>query len=225
MNNRFVGSLRARAVVMLGVVSAAALVMAARPQTSVRGMQRPAGQPPAKAGKIVPKVAVDSPMTIGAAMEAVALKVAVDSPMTIGAAMEAVTLKSAEDKADSLQLAGASALGNSMHQAAMAMSALAPTRPKVAAAWPVDARTGQTLINGVPVVGRVFVQRKVDGLVAYRYADVYVGEPSHPLPPVVKPTYRKPPLAATRRVRGIMVEATLWSMDRKRAARMNQRWR
>ncbi len=201
MNNRFAGSLRARAVVMLGAVSAAALVMAARPQASMPRMQ-----PPAKSVKLAPKVAVDSPMTIGAAMEAVAVK-------------------GAEKMADSLQMAGASALGDSMHLAAMVMPAPAAARPKVAASWPTDARTGQTLINSVPVVGRVFVQKKVDGIVAYRYAEIYAGEPSHPLAPVVKTTYRRPPLAATRRVRNIMVEATLWSMDRKRAARMNQHWR
>jgi len=186
---------------MLGVLSAAVMITAARAQTPVAGMQ-----PPAKPVKLSPKVAVDSPMTIGAAMEAAAMK-------------------GAESKADSLQLAGASAMGDSMHMAAMIMPTPVVARPKVAASWPTDPRTGQTLINGVPVVGRVFVQKKVDGIVAYRYADVYAGEPSHPLAPVVKSTYRKPPLAATRRVRGIMVEATLWGMDRKRAARMNQHWR
>lgn len=44
---------------------------------------------------------------------------------------------------------------------AMSMPVAASARPKIAAAWPVDARTGQTLINGVPAVGWVFVQKNV----------------------------------------------------------------
>jgi hypothetical protein len=91
-------------------------------------------------------------------------------------------------------------------------------KPAASAKWPVDA-AGRTLVNGTPVVGRVFAQQKVDGLVKYEYAKVYAGEPPHPAAAVVSARHTAPPITHARRFRGIMVEATLWSMDNKRSAR------
>jgi hypothetical protein len=100
-----------------------------------------------------------------------------------------------------------------------------PSTPLVAAApaapatWPVDPATGQTLINGRPVVGRVFIMQKTDGTVKYpNVADVVSHEALVPLPAVVGTSYTPAPLTLQRRHRGIMVQATLWSMDNKRSA-------
>ena len=91
--------------------------------------------------------------------------------------------------------------------------------PAPAAAWPVDPVTGQTLINGRPVVGRVFIMQKTDGTVKYpNVADVISHEAKAPLPPVVGTSYTPAPLTNQRRMRGIMIQATLWDMDHKRSA-------
>lgn len=96
----------------------------------------------------------------------------------------------------------------------------APTvAPKTAGKWPVDPVTGLTLVNGTPVVGRVFEQRKVDGLVKYQYSEVYKDEPPHPAAPIVSARHEAPAPGHARRMRGIMVEATLWTIDNKRSAR------
>lgn len=87
------------------------------------------------------------------------------------------------------------------------------------ATWPVDPVTGQTLINGRPVVGRVFIMQKTDGTVKYpNVADVIAHEAKAPLPPVVGTTYTPAPLTNQRRMRGIMIQATLWDADTKRSA-------
>ena len=91
-------------------------------------------------------------------------------------------------------------------------------QPAPAPAWPVDAQ-GRTLVNGTPVVGKVFVMQKVDGLVKYDYEKVYDGEPIHPELPIVSARHQASPPGHARRMRGIMVEATLWSIDHKRSAR------
>jgi len=100
------------------------------------------------------------------------------------------------------------------------VAAAAPTPAPVAAqrgGWPVDA-AGRTLINGKPVIGRVFVQTKMDGLEAYEFANVYKGEAAQPDKPVIATTYSVPPVGNSRRARGIMVQATLWEIDHKRSA-------
>jgi hypothetical protein len=102
---------------------------------------------------------------------------------------------------------------------------VAPVAPVAAApsaapaAWPVDPATGQTLINGKPVVGRVFIMQKTDGTVKYpNVADVIAHEAHAPLPAVVGASYTPAPLANTRRMRGMMVQSTLWGLDAKRSA-------
>jgi hypothetical protein len=138
------------------------------------------------------------------------------APMA-GMAMPASTVPT-----DSQGSAAAKATADSM-AAKMAMPMPAPVavaapKPAGPAKWPVDA-AGRTLVNGTPVVGRVFAQQKVDGLVKYEYAKVYAGEPPHPAAAVVSARHNAPPITHARRFRGIMVEATLWSMDNKRTAR------
>lgn len=95
-----------------------------------------------------------------------------------------------------------------------------------AAAWPVDPATGLTLVNGLPVVGRVFVMQKVDGLRKYEgVKGHYVGEPLPPQAAVVGTSYRAPDLALTRRHRGMMVQSNLWSIEKQRSAMENHHYR
>ncbi|MFN5599899.1 MAG: hypothetical protein ACK5AK_11045 [Gemmatimonas sp.] len=91
--------------------------------------------------------------------------------------------------------------------------------PATPAAWPVDPVTGQTLINGRPVVGRVFIMQKTDGTVKYpNVADVIAHEALEPLPAVVGTSHTPAPLTHSRRMRGIMIQSTLWDLDTKRSA-------
>jgi hypothetical protein len=118
--------------------------------------------------------------------------------------------------ADSLLDSAAVAALDSMTAAMEAKAAEVATAP---AAWPVDAETGQTLINGRPVVGRVFIMRKTDGTVKYpNVADVISHEALAPLPAVVGSSYTQAPLTHQRRMRGVMIQSTLWDMDTKRSA-------
>lgn len=123
-------------------------------------------------------------------------------------------------KADSTAVAD-TLMDLSLVMAAEAAAAAATTAPVAVApsAWPVDPTTGQTLINGRPVVGRVFIMRKTDGTVKYpNVADVVAHEALAPLPPVVGSSYQQAPITNQRRMRGIMIQSTLWDMDRKRSA-------
>ena len=98
--------------------------------------------------------------------------------------------------------------------------------PQPSGEWPVDPVTGQTLINGEPVVGRVFIMEKPDGLVKLgTWQAQYVGEPKTPAPANVSSSYTIPAPEQTRRIRGIMVQSTLWSMDGKRSARERRYYR
>ena len=97
-------------------------------------------------------------------------------------------------------------------------AAAAPTA-QAAGTWPVDPVTGQTIINGEPVVGRVFIMQKPDGLVKLgTWQAQYAGEPAAPEPARVGTSYTVPAPEQTRRMRGIMIQATLWGMDGKRSA-------
>jgi len=101
----------------------------------------------------------------------------------------------------------------------MSLTTQAIARSAAPAQWPVDPATGMTLVNGEPVVGRVFIMAKVDGLTKYEnVASVLAPEPMPPQAPVVGSSYAAPPLEATRRHRSIMVQATLWSFDNKPSA-------
>ncbi len=146
------------------------------------------------------------------------------SAATTTAASSAMAMPAMSAPKDSQSSAAATATTDSM-AAKMAMPmpmpapvATAAPKPAGPAMWPVDA-AGRTLVNGTPVVGRVFAQKKVDGLVKYEYAKVYVGEPPHPAAPIVNTRHIAPPITHARRFRGMMVEATLWSMDNKKSAR------
>ncbi len=98
---------------------------------------------------------------------------------------------------------------------AAAVMAPAPAPVPVADAWPVDPATGQTLINGQPVVGRVFIMKKVDGIEKYEYSQVYAKEAAHPEPAIVSARQNPLPARNVRRIRNAMIQATLWSMDKK----------
>lgn len=136
-----------------------------------------------------------------AAPQPPAAPVATDSMMPDSLAMQADSLL------DSL------AVAEEIAAPAPEVPAAAPT------SWPVDPVTGQTLINGRPVVGRVFIMQKTDGTVKYpNVADVLSHEAQAPLPAVVGSSYTPAPLTNQRRMRGIMIQATLWDMDAKRAA-------
>lgn len=112
-----------------------------------------------------------------------------------------------------------SAAAESAAAPAVTAAAPAPAPEPTPTAWPVDPVTGQTLVNGIPVVGRVFIMRKTDGLVKVEtVAEDRKNEALAPEPPIVATSYTPLPLPNTRRIRTIMVQATLWSMDGKRSA-------
>lgn len=127
---------------------------------------------------------------------------------------------SAPDSAAADALVVSDSLAPAMTDASqpVALKAAAPA-PAAPAAWPVDPVTGQTLINGRPVVGRVFIMKKTDGTVKYpNVADVIAHEALAPLPPVVGSSYTPAPITNQRRMRGIMIQSTLWDIDAKRSA-------
>lgn len=98
--------------------------------------------------------------------------------------------------------------------------------PPAPAAWPVDPVTGQTLVNGRPVVGRVFLLSKTDGLKAYTgIADFTAGEPRAPRAALSPRSIRPPAIEQTRRIRTGMVQATLWEMDTKPSAQERRYYR
>ena len=104
-------------------------------------------------------------------------------------------------------------------------AAAAPTA-QATGTWPVDPVTGQTIINGEPVVGRVFIMQKPDGLVKLgTWQAQYNGEPATPEPARVGTSYTVPAPEQTRRMRGIMIQSTLWAMDGKRSARERRFYR
>ena len=107
----------------------------------------------------------------------------------------------------------------------MTPAAAAPT-PPATGSWPVDPVTGQTIINGEPVVGRVFIMQKPDGLVKLgTWQAQYAGEPAVAEPARVGTSYTVPAPEQTRRMRGIMIQATLWGMDGKRSASEHRYYR
>jgi hypothetical protein len=119
---------------------------------------------------------------------------------------------------DSAAMQDAMATGAAAPEAAPFAPA-APAAVSAPTAWPVDPATGLTLVNGEPVVGRVFIQQKVDGLTKYEsVASHMAAEAMPPAPATVGSSYTVPTLETTRRFRGIMVQSTLWSIDKKPSA-------
>jgi len=123
---------------------------------------------------------------------------------------------------DSTTRTDTTAVADSMAMPDSMMMAAAPAAPapQATGTWPVDPVTGQTIINGEPVVGRVFIMQKPDGLVKLgTWQAQYTGEPAAPEAARVGTSYTVPAPEQTRRMRGIMIQATLWGMDGKRSAR------
>lgn len=115
---------------------------------------------------------------------------------------------------DSAAMAGMAGMNH------MQMAAPAPQVHTAPGTWPVDPVTGQTLINGIPVVGRVFTLQKTDGTVKIEDVKAALhGEPPAAAPAVVKQAYAPAKSVNTRRMRGIMIQATLWDMDQKKSAK------
>ncbi len=113
-----------------------------------------------------------------------------------------------------------------MPDSTMTTPAAAVPTPQATGTWPVDPVTGQTIINGEPVVGRVFIMQKPDGLVKLgTWQAQYNGEPATPEPARVGTSYTVPAPEHTRRMRGIMIQSTLWAMDGKRSARERRFYR
>ncbi len=108
--------------------------------------------------------------------------------------------------------------------AAPAPAAAPVAAPRSPSGWPVDPVTGQTLVNGKPVRGRVFVMHKVDVDQPYDIATRMNVEPLAPEAAIVgAPSPVKSP-TAVRRHRGAMVQATLWLIDDKPGAVKNRRY-
>lgn len=129
---------------------------------------------------------------------------------------------------DSTQLSDTTAMADSMvvTDSMMMMQTAVDAAPPAAAAWPVDPVTGQTIINGEPVVGRVFIMQKTDGTVKLgKWQDQYIGEALSPEPAIVGSSYTVPAPEHTRRIRTAMVQATLWGMDGKRSATERRHYR
>jgi hypothetical protein len=174
------------------VVALVAVGLAAR-----SGEQQPAAVPAAKT----------TPAAQPMAAQAAPAPAPTDSMMPDSAATDSMAM-AADSLADSTAM-----MTDSM------AAPVAAAEPAAPATWPVDPVTGQTLINGRPVVGRVFIMQKTDGTVKYpNVADVVSHEALAPLPAVVGQSYTQAPLTSQRRHRGIMVQATLWSLDGKRSA-------
>lgn len=122
----------------------------------------------------------------------------------------------AGDSAAVAALDSASALPQQAYDTTSMAVAAAP------AAWPVDPVTGQTLINGIPVVGKVFIMKKTDGLV--KVQTVAQDRQNEALPPeaAIVGSSGTPYTGPVRRQRTVMTQATLWSNDNKAKAVSNR---
>lgn len=142
-------------------------------------------------------------------------------PATVQATVPAAVAPADSMVPDSTTRTDTTAVADSMAMPDSTMPTPAAAAPTAQAAgtWPVDPVTGQTIINGEPVVGRVFIMQKPDGLVKLgTWQAQYAGEPAAPEPARVGTSNTVPAPEQTRRMRGIMIQATLWGMDGKRSA-------
>lgn len=131
-------------------------------------------------------------------------------------------------KQDRTQVTDTTAMSDSMAMSDSAMMMHTATAAPVAEAtvWPVDPVTGQTIINGEPVVGRVFIMQKTDGTVKLgKWPDQYIGEPMSPETANAGTSHAVPAPEQTRRMRGIMIQSTLWELDDKRSATERRHYR
>lgn len=139
-------------------------------------------------------------------------------PVAAAATADMQAVKPDSTKTDSLEIDTAVVM---MASPTMTISAAPAAAPQHAAptSWPVDPATGQTLINGIPVVGRVFIQQKVDGITKTpSVAEVMAQESMTPEAPIVQSSRGSLAPSQIRRQRTAMVQATLWALDGKRAA-------
>ena len=149
-------------------------------------------------------------------------------PATTPATVPAAVAPADSMVPDSTTLTDTTAVADSMAMPDSTMPTPAAAAPTAQAAgtWPVDPVTGQTIINGEPVVGRVFIMQKPDGLVKLgTWQAQYAGEPAAPEPARVGASNTVPAPEQTRRMRGIMIQATLWGMDGKRSASEHRYYR
>lgn len=111
----------------------------------------------------------------------------------------------AGDSAATMALDTASVLADT---ASMAVAS-APT------SWPVDPVTGQTLINGIPVVGTVFIMQKTDGVVKVETVAQELQNEALPPAAAIVGSSGTPYTGPVRRSRTVMTQATLWGNDHK----------
>jgi hypothetical protein len=143
------------------------------------------------------------------------------APAPTAATPAAPVTDSSKTAGDSVSAQGVPTLADSAQPSVTVEEAPVPS-----GTWPVDPATGQTLINGIPVVGKVFIQQKLDGLRKYEsIKGHYVNEPLPPEAAVVGTSYTAPALHNTPRLRAIMAPSTLWSLDTKRASVANRFYR
>jgi cytoskeletal protein RodZ len=187
--------LSSRVSTVVGIGALVAVAMAARSQG---GQQTPPPSAP-------PSTAPAQPATVPAA----------DAPAD-SMAQDSTTRTDTTAVADSM----------AMPDSTMTTPVAAAPTAQATGTWPVDPVTGQTIINGEPVVGRVFIMQKPDGLVKLgTWQAQYNGEPATPEPARVGTSYTVPAPEHTRRMRGIMIQSTLWAMDGKRSARERRFYR
>ena len=163
---------------------------------------------------------ISLPLALAALTAVVAVTLAARAPLpqppADSAAAQATAAPTDSAQADST-------MTDSLAGVAPVVAAEAAPAPAVPAsppdAWPVDPATGMTLVNGTPVVGRVFIQHKTDHLQKMgTVAQVLARETLPADAPVTDASYTPAPREHARRFRGIMVQATLWDMDHKRTA-------
>jgi hypothetical protein len=106
----------------------------------------------------------------------------------------------------------ASALPTPAYAATSVAGAAAP------AAWPVDPVTGQTLINGIPVVGKVFIMQKTDGVVKVETVAQELQNEALPPAAAIVGSSATGYTGPVRRQRTVMTQATLWGNDNKAKA-------
>ncbi len=187
--------LSSRVSTVVGIGALVAVAMAARSQG---GQQTP---PPSAPPSTAPAPAATVPATVAP----------VDSMV-----QDSTTRTDTTAVADSM----------AMPDSTMLTPAAAAPTAQATGTWPVDPVTGQTIINGEPVVGRVFIMQKPDGLVKLgTWQAQYNGEPATPETARVGTSYTVPAPEQTRRMRGIMIQSTLWAMDGKRSARERRFYR
>ncbi len=161
------------------------------------------------------------PLALAALSAVVVVTLAARAPLPQPPADSAAAPQTTSAPADSARadstVTDSLAVDAPMVTAAAAPAPAAPTTPPDA--WPVDPATGMTLVNGTPVVGRVFIQHKTDHLQKMgTVAQVLAREAMPADAPVTDASYTPAPREHARRFRGIMVQATLWDMDHKRTA-------